>query len=114
MSGSKSLASFTNRTFNFSRTPSFRLAFDAAESNERFGRIQCQRGKKRAAAEERERDEDARWGGRPGREGQIEELVGGQNPGPVAPPRSKKRQERREQRKCQERSDGEGWVCQGH
>ena len=27
------------------------------------------------------------------REGQIEELVGGQNPGPEAPPRSKKRQE---------------------
>ena len=32
----------------------------------------------------------ARWGERPGREGQIEELVGGQNPGPEAPPRSKK------------------------
>ena len=51
--------------------------------------------------------------------GQIEELVGGQNPGPKAPPRSRKGQEKREQRKCQERSDcqrsnGEGWVCQGH
>ena len=31
-------------------------------------------------------------------------LVGGQNPGSVAPPRSKKGQERREQRRCQERS----------
>ena len=39
------------------------------------------------------------------REGQIKELVGGQNPGPVAPPRSKKGQERREQRKCQGRSN---------
>ena len=49
----------------------------------------------------------------------MEELVDGQNPGPVAPPWSRKGQERREQRRCQEksdcqRSDGEGWVCQGH
>ena len=61
--------------------------------------------------------EDARWGKRPGREGQIEELVGGQNPGPEAPPRSKKGQKRREQRRCQERSDCqwsnvEGWMSQ--
>ena len=51
---------------------------------------------------------DARWGDRPEREGRIEELVGGQNPGPEAPPRSKKGQEKREQRRCQGRSDGEG------
>ena len=62
---------------------------------------------------------DARWGERPERERQIEELVDGQNPGPEAPPRSKKGQERREQRRCQERSecqrsDGKGLVCQGH
>ena len=62
---------------------------------------------------------DIRWGEKPGREGQIEGLVGGQNPGPQAPPRSKKGQERREQRRCQEKSDYqrsnvEGWVCQGH
>ena len=49
----------------------------------------------------------------------MEELVDGQNSGPVAPPRSRKEQERREQRKCQgksdcQRSDGKGWVCQGH
>ena len=37
--------------------------------------------------------------GRPEREGQIE-LVGDWNPGSKAPPRSKKRRERREQRKC--------------
>ena len=54
-----------------------------------------------------------------GRDGQIEELVGGQNQGPVAPPRSKKRQEKREQRRGQERSDcqssdGEDSVGQGH
>ena len=52
------------------------------------------------------------------RERQIEELVGDQNPGPEAPNRSKKKQ-KREQRKCQGRSNCqwsnvEGWVCQGH
>ena len=56
---------------------------------------------------------------RPVRERQLEELVGGQNPGPEAPPRSKKRLKKGEQRKCQgrsdcQRSDGEGWVCQGY
>ena len=54
----------------------------------------------------------------PGKEGQIEELVGSQNPGPEAPSRSKKRPERREQRRCEEWNDCqwsyvEGWVCQG-
>ena len=33
---------------------------------------------------------DAHWGKRPEREGHIEELVGGQNPGPEAPPKSRK------------------------
>ena len=42
------------------------------------------------------------------RERDREELVGSQNPGLVAPPRSKKGQERREQRKCQGRSSVEG------
>ena len=54
-----------------------------------------------------------------GAEDQIEELVGGQNPGPEALPMSKKGQERKKQRKCQERSDcgrssTEELVCQGH
>ena len=35
------------------------------------------------------RKEDARLGERLGREWQLEELVGGQNPGPEAPTRSK-------------------------
>ena len=48
---------------------------------------------------------DARWGERPEREGHIEELVGDPDPGPEAPPISKKRRERREQRKCQGRGD---------
>ena len=39
--------------------------------------------------------EDACWGDRLEREGQIEELVGDQNPGSEAPPRSKKGEERR-------------------
>ena len=118
------------------------MAFDAAERNGRFGHIQCQsskesssRGKRRAflcrrtvgikvggkaiparflkvegrrtlvrAKNQRERE----------REGQIEKLIGGQNPGPEAPPRRRKGQERREQRRYQGRSDVEGWVCQGH
>ena len=41
------------------------------------------------------------------REGELVELVGDQNSGPEAPCRSRKGRER-EQRKCQERSDGEG------
>ena len=32
-------------------------------------------------------------------------MVDGQNPGPVAPSRNRKEQERREQRRCQGRSD---------
>ena len=39
------------------------------------------------------------------RERQLVKSVGYQNPGPVAPPRSKRGQEKREQRRCQERSD---------
>ena len=45
MSGSDSLPSFTNHFFHFSGPPGFGIAFDAAERNGRFGRIQCQRGK---------------------------------------------------------------------
>ena len=67
------------------------------------------REEKRAAAEER----DEYWGERLEREGRIEESVGGQNPGPEAPTRGRKGRERKEQRRCQERSncqrsDGEG------
>ena len=50
---------------------------------------------------------DARWGERPEREVQLEELVGDQNPSSEAPPRSKIERERREKRRCQERSDEE-------
>ena len=46
VSGSESLASFTNHSFHLIRPPGFRIGFDAAERNGRFGRIQCQRGKK--------------------------------------------------------------------
>ena len=51
---------------------------------------------------------DACWGKRSEREGQIEELVSDQNPGPEATPMSKKEREKREQRICQGRSDVEG------
>ena len=132
MSGSESLAPFTYRTFYLSRPPGFRRAFDAAERNGRFGLIQCQRSKESSSRGKRKRrvflcrkTVRVKVGGKviPAsflkaegrrtlvgvkdreREGRIEELVGGQNSGPEAPPRSKKKQERREQRKCQERSD---------
>ena len=42
---------------------------------------------------------------RPEIEGQIEELVGDQNPCPEAPPRSRKGRERGDQKKCQGKSD---------
>ena len=51
VSGSKSLTSFTNRFFNFSIPPKFRMASDAAERGERFGRIQCQRSKDSSSSE---------------------------------------------------------------
>ena len=62
---------------------------------------------------------DVCWGERPEKEGQIEELVSDQNPDPEAPPRSKKGQKGREQRRCQGRSDcktsdGEEQVCPSH
>ena len=44
-------------------------------------------------------------GKRPEKERWLVELVGDQNAGPEAPPMSKKRQERREQRRCQERGN---------
>ena len=43
VSSSESLASFINRFFHFSGPPGCRMAFDVAERNGRFGRIQCQR-----------------------------------------------------------------------
>ena len=55
LSGSESLASVTNRFFHFSRPPGFRLAFDAAKRNRRFGRIQCQRSKESSSREKRKR-----------------------------------------------------------
>ena len=53
VSGSKSLVSFTNRTFHLSKPPGFMRAFDASERNGGFGRIQCQRGKKSSSRGER-------------------------------------------------------------
>ena len=55
VSGSKSLASFTNRFIHLSRPPGFRMAFDAAERNGRFGHIQCQRRKKSSSRGKRKR-----------------------------------------------------------
>ena len=107
------------------------MAFDAVKRNERFGRIHCQRSKKSSSQEKRKRRvflcrktvgvkvggkiisasflkvEGRRTlvGAKDWREGQIQELVGGQNPGPEAPLKSKKGQERREQRRSQGRSD---------
>ena len=50
VSGGERLTFFTKRFFYFSRPPGFGLAFDAAEKNVRFGRIQCQRNKESSRA----------------------------------------------------------------
>ena len=109
------------------------MAFDAAERNGKFGRIQCQISKESSSRAKRKRRVvlcrrtvrvkvkrkvipasflkiegrgDARWGERPEKEGWSVELVGYQNTGPESPPRSKKGRERIEQRRCQGRSNG--------
>ena len=55
VSGSESLTSNTSRIFHFSPPPDFRMVFDAAERNGRFGRIQCQRGKESSSRGKRKR-----------------------------------------------------------
>ena len=55
VSGSKSLASFTNRIFHFSGPPGFSMTFDAAERNGRFGRIQCLRREENSTRGKRKR-----------------------------------------------------------
>ena len=107
------------------------MAFDAAEGNGRFGHIQCQRGKESSSRGKRKRrvflcrrtmrvkvggkiipasflklKEGGRSLGRKTGEKETDRrLVSGQNPGPEALPRSKKGNEKREQRKCQEGND---------
>ena len=56
---------------------------------------------------ENSRKRDVCWNDRPERDEQLKKLIGDKNPGPEAPPRSKIERERREQRRCQGRSDGE-------
>ena len=115
VSSSKSLASFTNRTFHFSKQSSFKMVFDA-ERNGRFGRIQCQRGKESSSRGKGRRQvflcrrtvrvkvggkaisasflKIEGWetlvGAKDRGKRQIEELICDQNPGPKAPPRSKR------------------------
>ena len=55
VSGSESLASFTNRYFHFSGPPGFRMAYDAAERNGGFGRIQCERSEKSSSRGKKKR-----------------------------------------------------------
>ena len=112
VSGSKSLTSFTNRFFDFSGPPGFRLVFDAAKRNERFGRIQCQRSQESSSRGKRKRRVflcrrtvrvevkskviptsflKIKGSGRKlVKEGRLVELVGDQNPNPEALPRSKR------------------------
>ena len=54
---------------------------------------------------ENSRKGDVRWGERREKEGWLVELVGDQNPGSEAPPRSKIGRKRKEQSRCQGRSD---------
>ena len=56
MSGSKILTYFAYGIFHFRRPPGLELAFDAAERNEKFGRIQCQRSKESNSVEKRNRE----------------------------------------------------------
>ena len=55
MSGSESFTFFTDRFFHFSRPLCLRLVFDAAERNEKFGPIQCQRSKESSRRGKRKR-----------------------------------------------------------
>ena len=54
---------------------------------------------------ENSRKGDICWNERPEKEGWLVELVGDQNPGSEAPPKSKIERERKEQRRCQWRSN---------
>ena len=112
VSGSKCLASFTNRFFYFSGPPGFRMAFDAAERNGAFGSIHVQRSKESSSRGKRRVFLCRRtvrvkvipssflkiegWRTLVGakdrreREGQLKELVGDQNSSLEAPPRSKR------------------------
>ena len=55
VSGSESHMPFTICFFHFSGPPGFRLAFDAAKRNERFGHIQCQRSKESSRGKRKRR-----------------------------------------------------------
>ena len=55
VSSGEILMSFTNCFFHFSGPPDFRMAFDAAERNGRFGRIQCQKSKESSSRGKRKR-----------------------------------------------------------
>ena len=128
LSQTESLASFTNRTFHLTRPPVFRMACDAAKRNGRFGRIQYQRGKESSSRGKRKRrvflcrgtvgvkvigkaipasflkieGRGALVGAIDRRERGIDKKIGKWS---VAPPMSKKGQEKREQRRFQKRSD---------
>ena len=53
----ESLTSYTNRFFHISGPPGFRMAFDVAKRNGRFGRIQCQRSKTSSSRGKKKRRE---------------------------------------------------------
>ena len=55
VSGCESLTSFANRFIHFSGPPGFRMTFDTAERNGRFGRIRCQRSKESSSIGKRKR-----------------------------------------------------------
>ena len=55
VSYSENLTSFINRFFHFSGPLGFRLTFDAADENERFGHVQCQRSKENSSSGKRKR-----------------------------------------------------------
>ena len=129
LSGSESLASFTNRFFHFSRSPGFRMTFDAAKTNGSFCCIQCQRSKESSNKRKEKRQvflcrrivrvkvkgkliptsflkiKECSLGRKTAEKEMLVQLVGDQNPGSEAFTRSQTGRERREQKKCQGRSD---------
>ena len=81
---------------------------------QRDSESQCRRQSHPSKLSENLKEGGRSLGRKTGERGRIKELADGQNQGSVAPPRSKIGQERREQRRCQGRSDGLKCVCQDH
>ena len=114
MKGNKSFASFSICFFHLGRPPRLRLALVAALKNARFGRIQCQRNEENSSSRRKRKRQlflyrrtvrvevkskviptsflkvEGRGTFVGKKQGRLVKLVGDQNPGSEAPPRSKR------------------------